>query len=309
MNLPLRSKLFVPGSRPELFAKALASAADAISFDLEDAVVDERKGEARQAVRELLLSGAAGASGKTIIVRINAWASAWAAADLRAVALPGLHLINVPKPASAQEVVDVAKALLDAEAANGVAQPIGLLLNIESPWALRLAHELAGAHPRVVGLQLGLGDLFEPLAISRRDAHAVAQAMFALRMAAGEAGVWACDSAFADLQDAAGFATEARMARALGFVGKSCVHPSQVAAANEVFRPTDDEIADAQAVVAAACEAAGRGLGVVLVNGKMIDPPFERRAHAIIAAATRLGLLAPPPSTITQHQSGPPHDR
>jgi len=179
MNLPLLSKLFVPGSRPELFAKALNSQADAVSFDLEDSVVEARKAEARMAVRDLLLSGAAAASGKTIIVRINPWGGAHAAADLRAIALPGLHLVNLPKPGSAAEVVAVANALVDAEAANGVALPIGLLLNIESPQALRLAHELAAAHPRVVGLQLGLGDLFEPLAILRRDAHAVAQAMFA----------------------------------------------------------------------------------------------------------------------------------
>lgn len=308
MNLPLRSKLFVPGSRPELFAKALNSQADAVSFDLEDSVVEARKAEARMAVRDLLLSGAAAASGKTIIVRINPWGGAHAAADLRAIALPGLHLVNLPKPGSAAEVVAVANALVDAEAANGVALPIGLLLNIESPQALRLAHELAAAHPRVVGLQLGLGDLFEPLAILRRDAHAVAQAMFALRMAAGEAGVWVCDSAFADLQDAAGFCAEARMARGLGFVGKSCVHPSQVAAANEVFSPTDDEIAGAQATIAAARVAASGGLGAVVVNGKMIDRPFEQRAHAVIAAAARLGLLALTPTPITPHQPGPPHD-
>lgn len=292
MNLPLRSKLFVPGSRPELFAKALASAADAISFDLEDAVVPARKAEARDAVRACLLSGTASAGDKTLIVRVNAASSEHFAADLLAVAQPGLHLINLPKTKSAREVLEVAHALGRAEAANGVKQPIGLLLNIESPKALRLAHELAAAHARVVGLQLGLADLFEPLAISRRDPGAVRQALFALRMAAGEAGVWAIDSAFADVRDAAGYRAEAQMACALGFVGKSCIHPSQVALANEVFRPTDEEIGDAQAVIAAADAAAASGLGAFVVGGKMVDAPFERRARTIIATAARLGLLA-----------------
>jgi citrate lyase subunit beta/citryl-CoA lyase len=289
----MRSKLFVPGSRPELFAKALAGPADALSFDLEDSVVEARKAQARQAVRELLLSDAAAASGKTLIVRINPWGSAHAAADLRAVALPALHMVNLPKPTSPAEVVAVARALEEAEAAHAVARPIGLLLNIESPQALRRAHELACAHDRVQGLQLGLGDLFEPLGLSRRDAHAVAQALFSLRMAAGEAGVWACDSAFTDLKDTAAFRAEAQQARAMGFIGKSCIHPSQVALANEVFSPTAQEVADAQAVATAADLAAAAGRGAYVAAGKVIDAPFEQRARAVIAAATRLGLLPP----------------
>ena len=193
---------------------ALASAADAISFDLEDAVVESRKAEAREAVAACLRSPAAAASGKTLIVRINAWGSPHAAADLQAVALPTLHLVNLPKPQSVDEVVAVAQALTAAEAAHAMPRAIGLLLNIESPRALRQAHELAGAHPRVAGLQLGLGDLFEPLSIARRDPQAVQQALWAMRLAAGEAGVWACDSAFADVADGAGFRAEAQQVAA-----------------------------------------------------------------------------------------------
>lgn len=291
MSLALRSKLFVPGSRPELFAKAFGSAADALSFDLEDSVAETHKAQARTTVHAALQSDTAKASSKTRIVRVNALTSPHFEADLHAVAVPGVHLINLPKPTSAQEVCQVAEALACAEAANGVKHPIGLLLNIESSKALRLAHELAAAHPRVMGLQLGLGDLFEPLAISRADTHAVQQAMFALRMAAGEAGVVALDSAFADVKDAQGYRAEAELARRMGFVGKSCIHPSQVELANEVFRPTDAEISHALAVVAAAAEARTLGRGACTVQGKMVDGPYERRAHDIIVAATRLGLL------------------
>jgi len=291
MSLPLRSKLFVPGSRPELFDKALAGAADAVSFDLEDAVVEARKAEARAAVAELLRGGRAAASGKTLIVRVNAADSAHFEADLHAVAWPGLHLVNLPKCESATAVLAAARALQAAEAANGVARPIGLLLNIETPRALRQAHELAQAHPRVVGLQLGLGDLFEPLAIDRHDADVVRQAMFALRMAAGEGGIVALDSAYGDVRDTAGFRAEAAMARSLGFSGKSCIHPSQVALANEVFRPTAAEIERALAVVSAAGTAQRQGRGAYLVDGQMADAPFERRAREVLATATRLGLL------------------
>lgn len=287
----MRSKLFVPGTRPELFDKALAGAADSVCFDLEDAVSEPRKAEARDTVRQLLQGGAPGASGKTVIVRVNAMDTPHFDADIEAVARPGVHLINLPKPESAAHVRKAAEAIEQAERAHGVAAPIGLLLNIESPAALRTAAQLAVSHPRVAGLQLGLGDLFEPLGIARREPSAIRQAMFAVRMAAGEAGVWAYDGAFADIRDAEGFRAEAMLARNLGFLGKTCIHPSQIAIANEVFRPTDEEIAHACKVVEAAREADAAGVGAYVVDGKMIDIPFVIRARAIVASARRLGLL------------------
>jgi len=287
----MRSKLFVPASRPELFAKALASAADALSFDLEDAVAAERKPQARLALRELLLSDAVADTGKVLIVRVNALDTPHFAADLNAVVRPGLDLINLPKPSSVDDVRVAAAALERAEQANGVTTPIRLLLNIESPKAFRHAAELAGAHPRVAGLQLGLGDLFEPLGMARRDLSAIRQAMFALRIAAGEAGVFAYDSAFANIKDEAGFREEAEMARAMGFLGKSCIHPSQVALANEVFRPSDDEIAHAVRVVEAARDADEKGVGAYVVDGRMIDPPFVGRARVLVGQARQMGLL------------------
>ncbi|MET4578132.1 HpcH/HpaI aldolase/citrate lyase family protein [Ottowia thiooxydans] len=288
----MRSKLFVPGSRPELFEKALAGAADSVCFDLEDAVTESRKNEARDAVRDFLRSGAATASDKTLIVRINAMDTPHFAADVAAVAQTGVDLVNLPKPESATQVREVAALLAQAEAVNGVAAPIGLLLNIESPRALRLAAELASAHARVAGLQMGLGDLFEPLCIARREPAAVQQAMFAVRMAAGEAGVYAYDGAFTDIADSEGYRAEAQLARRLGFLGKTCIHPSQVAIANDVFRPSDEEIAHACKVVDAARQADADGVGAYVVDGKMIDIPFVRRAQAIVASARRLGLLA-----------------
>ncbi|MDE1179938.1 CoA ester lyase [Paraburkholderia sp.] len=290
----MRSKLFVPASRPELFAKALASAADALSFDLEDSVAAERKPQARAALRELFRSGDIGQADrrKVLIVRVNAIDTPHFSADIDAVAQRGVDLINLPKPETADDVRAAAAALDKAEAANGVTTPIRLLLNVESPKALRHAAELAAAHPRVAGLQLGLGDLFEPLGIARREVAAIQQAMFTLRIAAGEAGVFAYDSAFANIKDEAGFRAEAQLARSMGFLGKSCIHPAQIALANEVFRPSDDDIAHAVRVVEAAREADANGIGAYVVDGKMIDPPFVERARALVRDAARLGLLS-----------------
>jgi citrate lyase subunit beta/citryl-CoA lyase len=280
----MRSKLFVPGVRPELFAKALAGEADALSFDLEDSVPAETKDVARAQVVQCLRSPAARASGKTLIVRSNAPGSAHVAADLRALAGSGVDMINLPKVERVEDVLAAVALLERAESEHGVASPIQLLLTIETPRGLHRAAQLAAAHRRVAGLQLGLADLFEPLGIDRRDPANLHAALFELRVAAGAAGVFACDGAFADLRDDAAFRAEARMARRLGYIGKSCIHPRQVSLANEVFRASADEIAMARRVVEAARLAAAEGRAAFVVDGQMIDPPFVKRAQAMLAS-------------------------
>ena len=290
----MRSKLFIPGSRPELFSKALAGEADAISIDLEDAVVEARKAEARDTVGAWLRDHGAAASNKRVIVRVNAMDTPHFEDDVRVVVQAGLHILNLPKPESPQAVRDASAAIARAERDNGVATPVRLLLNIETPRALRKAAALASSDPRVMGLQVGLGDLFEPSGIHRRETAAVQQVLFAVRMAAAEAGVAAYDGAFADVKDAEGYLTEAQLARRLGFAGKTCIHPSQVALANQAFSPSEAEIAHAVRVVTASAEADANGVGAYLVDGRMIDPPFLRRAQDIVSSARRLGLLPSP---------------
>jgi len=288
----MRSKLFVPGSRPELFAKALNGQADAISIDLEDAVPEARKEEARAAVAEFLRSPQALDSGKLIIVRVNAIGSPHFEADVQAVTQPALGMLNLPKAESAADIHTVCAALARAESLNGVARPVRVLANIESPLGLRKAAEIGAADARVAGLQLGFADLFEANAIARRDTANVHAAMFALRMAAAEAGVFAYDSAFPDIKDADGFRAEAGMSKRLGFWGKSCIHPSQVALANEVFSAGAAEYEHAVRVLAAAREAEASGAGAFTVDGKMIDLPFIRRAEAVVAAGAPAGASA-----------------
>ena len=283
----MRSKLFVPGARPELFAKALAGEADALSFDLEDAVAEERKAIARQAVADFIAGAAVRQAAKLIIVRTNAPDSPHFAADLAAVARPGVTLLNLPKIESPQAVAAAVAAIEQAEHANGVAQPIGLLLNIETPRALAAAARIAAAHPRVAGLQLGLGDLFEPHGIDRADPRNVHAAMFALRVAAAQAGVFAMDGAYALLEDDEGYREEAHMARGLGFIGKSCIHPRQVALANAAFAASEAELALARRIVEAAQVARAQSRGAFVVDGRMIDLPFLKRAQALLATTRR----------------------
>jgi citrate lyase beta subunit len=280
----MRSKLFVPGSRTELFAKALAGEADAISFDVEDSVPEGVKARARQDVADFLRTPAVRASSKLVIVRINAWGSPHFDADLAAFACPGVALLNLPKVFSGTDVQSAAALLADAERRNGIREPIRLLVNIETARAMRLAAEIAGAHPRVAGLQLGLADMFESLHIDRRDGRNVHAAMFAMRLAAGEHGCFAYDSAFPDVHDESGFRREAEQAKQLGYTGKSCVHPKQVALANEIFSADPLSLAAARRIVAAAELAAQQGRGAFLLEGRMIDLPIIKRAQAILAA-------------------------
>lgn len=286
----MRSKLFIPGSRPELFDKALRGDADALSFDLEDSVIEGRKAQARDALQALLSGPSARECGKTLIARVNPCGSVHFDADVLAVVHPGLALLNLPKVESTSEVLATVAALEAAERANGVTEPVGLLLNIESARGLRLAYELASAHSRVAGLQLGLGDLFEPLQIARHEPAALHAVMLQMRLAAGEAGVFAYDAAYARFSDAEGFRAEAYLARRLGYLGKSCIHPSQVPLANEAFRPTDAEIDHARRVVEAAADALVRGAGAYTVDGQMVDAPFVLRARAVLSTVKRLGL-------------------
>ncbi|WP_457447608.1 HpcH/HpaI aldolase/citrate lyase family protein [Roseateles sp. P5_E4] len=280
-----RSKLFVPGARPELFDKALSGAADALSFDLEDAVLPEAKQRARADVAGALARAAALRHRPLVIVRVNAPGTPWFEDDLRALMQPGLDWINLPKAESAADVLHAARLLGDLEAAAGRATPVGLLVNIESAAALGRAADIGAAHPRVIGLQLGLADLYEPLGIARHDSANVHATLHALRMAAAAAGVPAYDGAYPDIANLDGFRAEAQMARRLGFAGKSCIHPRQVEPANEVFGPSADELAWARRVDAAAGQAEAQGNAVVVLDGRMIDAPFVQRARHLLQAS------------------------
>ena len=286
----MRCKLFVPGSRPELFAKAMAGEADAISIDLEDAVDESRKDWARDEVAKFLRALPADRA-KTIIVRVNGVDTPHFEKDIEAVAGPGLDLVNQPMPESGDHVCACAEVIRRVAKGKGLAAPPGIMANIETPTAFRRAVEIATADPLVKGLQIGFGDLLEPFGIERYDPRVVLHFQLGVKLAAAEAGIFAYDSAMADVKNVAFLREEAETARRLGFLGKSAIHPSQVAVINEVFRPTEAEIAHSLKVVASAKENAAKGVGAWTVDGKMIDAPFVARAQAVLAVARRLGLV------------------
>ncbi|WP_424138395.1 HpcH/HpaI aldolase/citrate lyase family protein [Roseomonas chloroacetimidivorans] len=285
---PMRSKLFVPASREELFAKAAASAADALSFDLEDAVAPNRKDAAREALASFLRAGEHG--GKVVVVRVNGIGTPHFAADMAAVAVPGTRMINLPMIRDAEEVALAAETLEKAERDNGVTAPIGILCNIETPRALRVAHEIAAAHPRVTGLQIGYADLLEPYGIDRTDPAVLAHVRMAIRLAAAETGIPAYDGAFAKVDQPEAYRAEALAARRMGYAGKSCIHPSQVALANEAFQPSAAEIARARRVVEVGRERITAGMGAFMVDGSMVDAPFVAGAELVLELARKLGL-------------------
>jgi citrate lyase subunit beta / citryl-CoA lyase len=291
VTIPLiRSKLFVPGSRPELFEKAFVSHADAISIDLEDAVPDASKASARLDVVRFL--GSAARTGKkSIVIRINQLRSPYFEADLEALVGLDFDIVNLPKAESAADISVLAGLIDELEKRRDHCRPLRILANIESPRGLRFAADIALASPRVMGLQIGYGDLFEPLGIGRRHAGALEHVQLAVRFAAAEAGVAAYDGAFPDIGDKQGFLEEARRAKALGFQGKSCIHPVQIAAANEAFQPSGSEVAFSRKVVKAWHEAAIVGRGAIVVDGIMIDAPYAAKAEAVLLEAQRFAAM------------------
>lgn len=266
-----RSLLFVPGSRPDRFDKAAASGADAVIIDLEDAVLPADKPKARADVLAWLGAGDRGAVG----VRLNSPRTAAGCADLAAIAAAGDTLraafLMVPKAETAVDLEIVAEA-------SGTRAP--LIAVIESGRALANATAIARQAPG--GLMFGGVDFSASLGADVADWDAMLTARGLIAAAAGAAGIAAYDVPFLDTSDTDGLAASTRRVRAMGFCGRACIHPGQVATVNAAFTPGPDEVAEARAVLAAMQDARS---GVALFKGKMIDRPVVLAAQRIIAAA------------------------
>lgn len=281
----MRSKLFVPASRPELFQKAESSEADAISFDLEDAVDDTRKAEARATLAAHL--GKPRMHDKQVIARVNAIGTPDFEADIAAVLQDGLDIVNLPKVEDVEQLRHGIAQIESHQAMRTRLSPLGILVNIESAAGLQNVSEIARAHPWIIGLQIGFGDLFVPLGVDQNNLFAIAHVRWTVRMAAAQASINAYDGAFLDIASPAAFRENARAARDMGFMGKTCIHPSQIALANEVFCFDPDELAFAERVVSAANEAKAKGVGAFVVDGRMVDGPFISRALRVVREARR----------------------
>ncbi len=278
-----RSVLFTPGDRPERVEKAwVTGAADVVVADLEDAVAPSNKQIAREAVAKAL--GLKGACERA--VRIQPWPSSEAEADLEAV-LPGApDLIVVPKAEDPAAMEALEERVAEAEQALGL-EPghIGFLAILETAAGVLAAREIA-ACPRVVAVAFGAEDLAADAGMRRTASNAeVAVPRSMVALAAAAAGVQAIDMITADFRDEERTRREALEARGLGYAGKMCLHPAQVAVVHEAFRPTPEEIAWATKVHDAV-EAGGAGAGgVVVVDGKMVDVPLVQQARRILRDA------------------------
>jgi citrate lyase subunit beta/citryl-CoA lyase len=280
-----RTWLFVPGDRPERFEKAAAARPDVVVLDLEDAVAPRQKDVARQNVMAWLAR-----SPTTCAVRVNAAGTSWHQADLAALGATGPALVMLPKADGA----DVAAGVLDA-----LPHGSAIVALVESASGVLGAADLARA-PGVARLAFGSYDLAAELGVDPDHAPALAAARSALVLAAAAAGLTGpVDGVTGDVRDAARLATDVAAAVALGFSGKLCIHPSQVARAAAALAPTAEASAWAERVLAAVAES---GDGVVLVDGRMVDAPVIVRARRILSATT-----SPSPSARGLHLADTRH--
>lgn len=284
----LRSVLYTPGDRGDRLEKAFAdNAADLVLGDLEDAVAPDRKVVARQQVAAAFKAAPKATGSGLRGVRINAWPGKLADDDLATVMQLRPDVVAVPKCEDPKAVAALA-AHLDA-IERGLSIPTGstrLLVILETAAGVLAARELASCSKRVLAVAFGAEDLAADAGLRRSASNsevAVPRALVAL--AAAAARVAAVDMVTADPQDTARTRREAQEARALGYAGKMCIHPAQVAAVHEAFRPTADELAWAKRVAEAVERAGIGGGGVAVVDGKMVDVPFILQAQRILLDA------------------------
>lgn len=283
----LRSLLFVPGDRPQLFAKAAVTGADALVLDLEDSVIAARKQDARAAVAAEL----ARPSPQLRFVRITHAHRADLALDLAVLAPNGAQAIMVPKVESASDLDELDTRLSAFERASGLKpNAIPVLVVIETSFGLRNLFDILSSVSRVRGAGLATaeeGDLMSDLGGRwTPDGTALSYARGKLVCDARAAGAaWLVDGAFMNLNDDSALEAEAHLARTYGFTGKIAIHPRQVSTINTVFSPTPQELARARRIVEDYRSAEQRGSGATTVDGMMVDRANLRWAERILAAA------------------------
>ena len=290
MSLPIRprrSLLFMPGANPRALEKARELPADGLIFDLEDAVAPDAKETAREAVAAALAQGGYGK--RELVLRVNALDTEWGEDDLRAAASMPLDAVLLPKGESAERVRETV-ARLDRAGA-----PPGLVVwcMIETPRGVLAAAEIAGANSRVAALVMGTSDLTKDLrAYDTPGREPLLTSLGLVLLAARAYGLTALDGVHLDLADEAGFAAFCAQGRALGFDGKTLIHPKQIAPANAAFAPSMEEIAQARKIIAAHAAALTAGKGIVVVDGRLIENLHVKAARDTVALAEAIAALA-----------------
>ena len=276
----LRSVLYMPSSNARALEKAKTIAADAIIFDLEDAVAPDAKEQARAQACAAVQSGKYG--GRTLTIRCNGLDTPWGEADLTAAAAARPYAVVVPKVSDREHVDRIAAV---------VGPDTRIWAMVETPVGVFSAREIA-AHPQVEAFVLGTNDLAKELRASLVPGRAPLLPHLATALLAGrEAGIEVLDGVYNAVKDLEGFEAECRQGAEMGFDGKTLVHPTQVDVANRVWAPSEDEIEHARRVLSAFEEGLAEGKGVITVDGRMIENLHVDNARRALATAEAIAAL------------------
>lgn len=271
-----RSRLYLPGNSPKFFMNAGLHNADGIILDLEDSVSPNKKNEAKVLVRNALIKTDFYNSEK--MVRINQLTAGLD--DLKFVVPYNVNVILIPKCETAEQVLEVENEIEKILNERNLNNTIWLMPIIESALGVVNSYKIASASDKVVALTIGLEDYTADIGTERTGEGI--ESFFArcqIMNSAKAAGVQAIGSVFSDVSDSDGLIKYVKNEKALGFTGIGCIHPRQIAPIHEAFAPTKDEIGKAKIIVDAFKNAKKKGLGVVSIGSKMIDPPVVKRAE------------------------------
>ena len=276
---PRRSVLYMPGSNQRAMEKARELPADVLILDLEDAVTPDAKVSARQEAVAAVERGGYGL--REVVIRINGLDTQWHADDLTAAAASNAHAVLLPKVEGGRQVQTVAAALPER---------MDLWCMMETPLAILHAEEIAASSSKTKCLVMGTSDLATDLnALHTSHREPLAASLSLCLLAARSYGLAALDGVYLDLKDDAGFEAACIQGRHFGFDGKTLIHPRQVATANQIFAPSDDEITEANIIVSAFEQARSEGKGVVVVNGKLVENLHVAAARRLLALSDTIG--------------------
>ncbi len=283
---PRRSVLYMPGSNARALEKGRSLPADALILDLEDAVAPDAKETARRQIVEAIAAGGYGA--RELIVRVNGFDGPWGDDDVKAMATSGADAILLPKVETAAMVRDLEARM----AAAGAPENMGIMCMMETPLGMLNAQAVAAASPRTTCLVMGTSDLVKDLQAAHTPERLPVLTSLSLCILAARAyGIAIVDGVHLDLSDDEGFAAHCVQGKELGFDGKTLIHPKTVAKANEVFAPSEEEVAWSHKIIAAHAEATAAGQGVVVVEGKLVENLHVEAAERLVALAAAIAEM------------------
>ncbi len=285
-----RSMLFLPGANAAMLSTAFVFKPDSIMFDLEDAVSLREKDAARILVFHALQMPIYRESGMETVVRINPLSSPFGMEDLEAVVRAGVDVVRLPKTDTPEDVHQLEAEVERIERACG--REVGstkLMAAIESASGVINAVPIAMASKRLIGIALAAFDYVMDMQTQRGDGSELYYARCAVLHAARFAKIDAFDAVFSDVNDDEGFLKEVDLIKRLGFNGKSLINPRQIELLHNAYAPTDEEVDYSRRVVAAAEDGEKQGLGVISLNGKMIDAPIIEHARMVLRRAAASG--------------------